>query len=87
LSEHRNTIAEAQFQEPSVIPFLQPSQSTEGDDLHLGVMHLAQAKLHFCRELQKRRKGEIRRILTMLIDGQDHAMQSVQHIRNGRLTL
>jgi hypothetical protein len=70
----------------SVISFPQKPRTRDlfEEDLHQGAMFVAQAKLHFCRARRNAPTTKNSRAVGLLIDGQQHTLESVQHLRNGR---
>jgi hypothetical protein len=85
LSEASNITVEIQIQAPSEISSSQTRIVADlfEADLHQAAMGAAKAKFYFCRAGRRARHGEARRVLSLLADGQQKAIESVQRLRTG----
>ena len=79
-----DTAQQQELQPRSVIQFPENPQSPDfEDDLHQAAMFASQSRLHLCRALKTARSTRARRVLDLLISGQQQAVESVQRLRTG----
>lgn len=79
-----NTPGREKLQSRPSIPFPKTeSADLLEDDLHRAAMFASQSRLHLCRAVRTARNTKARRVLNLLIDGQQQAIDSLQRLRTG----